>query len=115
MHSSATIRTERIAFRRRAANATALLASGVAAILVLTPLIAIFGYLVYRGVGSLSWNFLTKAPVPVGETGGGMGNAIVGSGEILLIASLFGVPLGIGGGIFLAEFGRNRFGNAVRF
>jgi phosphate transport system permease protein len=92
--------------------------SGVAVftvVLVLVPLIAIFGYLVYRGVGSISWAFLTQTPKPVGEPGGGMANAIVGSVFILGIASLIGVPLGIGAGIFLAEFGRNRCGSIIRF
>ncbi|HTD22992.1 MAG TPA: phosphate ABC transporter permease PstA [Terriglobales bacterium] len=90
------------------------LAAG-ATFVVLAPLAAIFGYLVYKGVGSLSWNFLTQIPKPTGETGGGMANAIVGSGLILLIASLIGVPMGIGTGIYLAEFGKKRFGNLVRF
>lgn len=92
--------------------------SGVAVltvILVLAPLIAIFGYLVYRGVGSINWAFLTQTPKPVGETGGGMANAIIGSVFILGIASIIGVPVGIGAGIYLAEFGRNRFGSAIRF
>jgi phosphate transport system permease protein len=84
-------------------------------IIVLAPLIAIFGYLVYRGVGSINWAFLTQTPKPVGEEGGGMANAIVGSVLILGIASLLGVPFGIGAGIYLAEYGRNRFGDAVRF
>src|ERR1700756_5897073 len=84
-------------------------------LLVLTPLIAIFGYLVYRGVGSINWAFLTQTPNPVGEPGGGMANAIAGSVLILGIASIIGVPFGIGAGIYLAEFGRNRFGSAVRF
>jgi phosphate transport system permease protein len=84
-------------------------------VLVLAPLIAIFGYLVYRGVGSINWAFLTQTPKPVGEAGGGMANAIVGSGFILGIASLFGVPLGVGAGIYLAEYGRNRFGDTIRF
>src|SRR5580698_11227657 len=83
--------------------------------LVLLPLVAIFGYLVYRGVGSLNWAFLTQLPQPVGEPGGGMANAIVGSAFILAIASAIGVPFGIGAGIYLAEFGRNRFGSAIRF
>src|SRR5271169_4262778 len=83
--------------------------------LVLAPLIAIFGYLVYRGVGSINWAFLTQTPKPVGEEGGGMANAIVGSIVILGIASIIGVPFGVGAGIYLAEFGRNRFGQAVRF
>src|SRR5438874_6137290 len=84
-------------------------------LLVLTPLVAIFGYLVYRGIGSINWAFLTQTPKPVGEAGGGMANAIVGSGLILGIASLIGVPFGVGAGIYMAEFGRNRFGSAIRF
>jgi phosphate transport system permease protein len=84
-------------------------------LLVLLPLVAIFGYLVYRGVGSINWAFLTQTPKPVGEAGGGMANAIVGSGFILGIASVLGVPLGVGAGIYLAEFGRHRFGDVIRF
>jgi phosphate transport system permease protein len=84
-------------------------------VLVLAPLVAIFGYLMYRGIGSINWAFLTQTPKPVGETGGGMANAIVGSIFILGIASLIGVPFGVGAGIYLAEFGRNRFGSAIRF
>src|SRR6266436_5381963 len=83
--------------------------------LVLVPLIAIFGYLVYRGIGSINWAFLTQTPKPVGEPGGGMANAIVGSAFILMIASVVGVPLGVGAGIYLAEFGQNRFGDSIRF
>jgi phosphate transport system permease protein len=83
--------------------------------IVLAPLVAIFGYLVYRGIGSLSWAFLTHMPKPVGEAGGGMANAIVGSLMILGIASIIGVPFGIGAGIYLAEFGRNRMGSVIRF
>jgi phosphate transport system permease protein len=84
-------------------------------IMVLVPLFAIFAYLVYRGVGSLNWAFLTQTPKPVGEAGGGMANAIVGSGFILALASLLGVPVGVGAGIYLAEYGRNRFGDVIRF
>lgn len=82
---------------------------------IVAPLLAIFGYLVVKGIGSINWAFLTQTPKPVGESGGGMANAIVGSGIILLLASLIGIPLGVGAGIYLAEFGRNKFGNAVRF
>jgi len=84
-------------------------------LLVLAPLIAIFAYLVYRGVGSINWAFLTQTPKPVGEVGGGMANAIVGSAFILAIASIIGVPFGVGAGIYLAEFGRNRLGGTIRF
>src|SRR5262249_57826846 len=87
----------------------------LAVILVLAPLGAIFIYLVYKGVGALNWDFLTKIPVPVGETGGGMANAIAGTAFILLIASIVGVPIGIGAGIYLAEYGRNRMGDVIRF
>ncbi len=84
-------------------------------VLVLVPLFAIFAYLVYRGIGSINWAFLTQTPRPVGEAGGGMANAIVGSAFILALASVLGVPIGVGAGVYLAEFGRNRFGDAIRF
>jgi phosphate transport system permease protein len=84
-------------------------------VLVLLPLFAIFAYLVYKGIGSINLAFLTQTPKPVGEPGGGMANAIAGSVVILAIASLMGVPLGIGAGIFLSEYGRNTYGDIVRF
>jgi phosphate transport system permease protein len=88
----------------------------LATIIVVVPLIAILFYLLKQGVSSLNWDFFTKVPVPVGESGGGMENAIVGSGVILALASLIGIPLGIGAGIYLAEYaGSTRFGNLVRF
>jgi phosphate transport system permease protein len=83
--------------------------------LVLAPLVAIFAYLAFRGVASLNWAFLTQIPKPEGELGGGMANAIVGSILILGVASVIGIPFGIGAGIYLAEFGRNRLGQVVRF
>jgi phosphate transport system permease protein len=87
----------------------------LAAALVILPLLAIFVYLLIKGIGSVNWAFLTQTPKPPGETGGGMANAIVGTGVVLAIASLIGVPLGIGSGIFLAEYGRNKFGDMIRF
>jgi phosphate transport system permease protein len=90
------------------------LAAGLS-VVVVSALIAIFAYLVLRGAGSLNWSFLTQTPKPVGEAGGGMANALLGSVMILGIASLFGVPVGIGAGIYLAEYGRNRLGQLVRF
>jgi phosphate transport system permease protein len=88
----------------------------LATILVVTPLIAIFVYLIYKGASSLNLAFFIHIPKPVGESGGGMANAIVGSAVLLGIASLLGVPIGIGGGIYLAEFGRGtRLANAIRF
>jgi phosphate transport system permease protein len=95
-----------------AATALAILST----VLVVAPLLLIFGYLVYKGASSLNLDFFTQIPKPEGETGGGMANAIVGSGVVLAIASLFGVPIGIGSGIFLAEFGRGtKLAEAVRF
>src|SRR5580700_11963326 len=92
-----------ISLWRRSVNSCATLAAAAAVILVLLPLGAVFGYLVYRGIGSINWAFLTQAPKPVGEPGGGMANAIAGSVLILGIASVIGVPFGIGAGIYLAE------------
>src|SRR5271165_781065 len=104
-----------IALRRRITDHFMTGLSVLTVILVLAPLIAIFGYLVYRGIGSINWAFLTQTPRPVGEAGGGMANAIVGSAFILGLASILGVPVGVGAGIYVAEFGRNRFGDGIRF
>src|SRR5262252_4789337 len=90
------------------------LAAGLS-VVVVGALVAIFAYLVLKGAGSLNWSFLTQTPKPVGEAGGGMANALIGSMIILAIASALGVPIGIGAGVYLAEFGRNRFGKLVRF
>ncbi|HKD60703.1 MAG TPA: phosphate ABC transporter permease PstA [Terracidiphilus sp.] len=88
----------------------------LATVLVVVPLIAIFVYLLIRGAGSLNLDFFTQIPKAAGEPGGGMANAIVGSAVLLGIASVIGVPIGIGAGIFLAEFGRGtRLANAIRF
>ena len=105
----------KISLRRRATDHVMTGAAILTVLIVLAPLVAIFGYLLYRGIGAIDWAFLTQTPKPVGEVGGGMANAIVGSGIILGIASLIGVPLGVGAGIYLAEFGRNRVGAAIRF
>lgn len=100
---------------RRLKDHTATAFAIATVVIVLTPLVAIFGYLVYKGIGSINVAFLTQIPKPPGEVGGGMANAIAGSVLILAIASLLGVPLGIGAGIYLAEYGRNRFGDTIRF
>ncbi|MGA7522146.1 MAG: phosphate ABC transporter permease PstA [Acidobacteriaceae bacterium] len=87
-----------------------------ATILVTAPLVAIFIDLVYKGAVSLNWNFFTKLPAPVGEMGGGMANAIVGSGVLLGLASAIGVPIGIAAGIYLSEYGRGtKLSILVRF
>lgn len=115
MHSMAQPAMRSLSTWRRLANHGATAFAILTAILVLVPLMAIFAYLVIKGVGAINWAFLTQTPKPVGEVGGGMANAIVGSGVILLISSLIGIPLGIGSGIYLAEYGRNKVGDMVRF
>ena len=105
-----------ISIYRRSLNSLVTFAAIGAVVLVLLPLGAVFGYLIYKGIGSINWAFLTQIPKPPGEAGGGMANAIAGSVYILMIASIFGVPLGIGAGIYLSEYGRGtRFGNLIRF
>ncbi len=105
----------RISLRRRITDHVMTGVAVLTVILVLVPLVAIFAYVVYRGIGSINWAFLTQTPKPVGEAGGGMANAIVGSALMLALASIIGVPLGVGAGIYLAEYGRNRLGDSIRF
>lgn len=114
-NSASACRTTYVRWRRRLTDYAATAVAALTTLLVLAPLLAILGYLVYRGAGAVNWAFLTHTPAPVGEAGGGMANAILGSGVILAIACALGVPLGVGSGIYLAEYGRNRFGNYIRF
>ncbi len=106
-------------WRFRWRTATDRLATGLAVLataVVVAPLVAIFIYLVYKGARSLNVAFFTQLPKPPGEVGGGMANAMLGSAILLALASVIGVPIGIGGGIFLAEFGRGtKLANAIRF
>jgi phosphate transport system permease protein len=89
--------------------------TGVCALVAVSVLFFILGYLVFHGGTSISWNFFTKLPAPVGEGGGGMANAIVGSAKLLLLASLIGVPVGFFGAIYLAEFGGGATTFVVRY
>ncbi len=101
---------------RNVANHLATALAVLSTIVVVAPLVAIFVYLIYKGASSLNLAFFTQIPKPVGEAGGGMANAILGSAVILGLSSLMGIPVGIAAGIFLAEFGRgSRFANVVRF
>jgi phosphate transport system permease protein len=86
----------------------------LAAFLGVGVLIAIFIYIAIKGLGAINLNFFTKTPVPVGETGGGISNAIVGTLLIVAIASVIALPLGIGAGTYLAEFGHGSFSDVVR-
>jgi len=104
-----------VSLGRRIINQGATVFAVLAVVLVLVPLLAIFVYLVIKGIGSVNLAFLTQTPKPPGEVGGGMANGIVGTGVILAVASVIGLPLGIGSGIYLAEYGRNRFGDLIRF
>jgi phosphate transport system permease protein len=89
--------------------------TGVCAFIAVAVLFLILGYLVYHGGTSISWSFFTKLPTPVGESGGGMANAIVGSAKLLLLATLIGVPVGFFGAIYLAEFSGNTLAFIVRY
>ena len=109
------VRKNSVSLRRRLTNQAALGAIAFAALLVTVPLFLILGTVIYHGIAELNWAFLTQLPKPVGEEGGGMANAIVGSLLLLGYASLIGIPLGIGAGVYLAEYGRNQLGNVVRF
>src|SRR6202140_1383132 len=104
-----------VSLRRRLTDHAMTCVAALTVLVVLLPLFAIFAYLIYKGIGSINLAFLTQTPKPVGEPGGGMAKAIVASMVILSIASVLGVPLGIGAGIFLSEYGRNRYGDIVRF
>lgn len=89
--------------------------TGLCALLVVSVLFFILGYLIWNGARSLSFAFFTKLPVPVGQDGGGMANAIIGSGKLLLLASAIGIPIGVLGGIYLAEFSKGVFPSIVRY
>jgi phosphate transport system permease protein len=89
--------------------------TGVCAMVAVSVLFLILGYLAVHGGASVNWNFFTKLPVPVGETGGGMANAILGSAKMLLLATLFGVPIGFFGAIYLAEFSNGSIAFVVRY
>jgi phosphate transport system permease protein len=102
--------------RRYLVNHTVTGLAVLSTVLVILPLIAILVYLIYMGASSLNLAFFTHIPAPVGEAGGGMANAIVGSGIILAVASVLGIPVGIAAGVYLAEFGRGGLlAAAIRF
>lgn len=102
-------------FRRKAINAVMLTLTGLCTLMAVGTLVFILGYLFEHGGRSLTLDFFTKLPAPVGETGGGMANALLGSAKLLLLASCIGVPIGFLGGVYLAEFGRSGFSSVVRY
>ena len=101
--------------RRKTVNWVMLSLTGLCTLIAAGILFFILGYLAIHGATSLNWNFFTKLPTPVGETGGGMANAIVGSAKLLFLATLVGVPIGFLGGVYLAEFGGSVFSFFVRY
>jgi len=104
----------RIKWRRFVSNFMLTL-TGLCALVSVSVLFLILGYLVFNGGKSINWAFFTQLPRPVGETGGGMANAIVGSAKLLMAASLLGVPIGFFGGIYLAEFSGSAMASVVRY
>ena len=100
---------------RKFLNVVMLTLTGVAAFGVVAVLFLILGYLVWNGGKSLNFDFFTQLPKPVGETGGGMANAIVGSLKLLLLAALMGLPVGLMAGVYLAEFGGKTFSYVIRY
>ena len=107
-------RSKRTDQTRRAVSFVIRTLTAACAFFVVVVLLVILGYIAMRGLGAINFQFLIDTPKPVGE-GGGIGNAILGSLVLLVLASLFGLPLGIAVGIYLAEFGPGRFGSVVRF
>ena len=104
-----------ISRQRRLINVFMLSLSGVCTALVVGVLFFVLGYLFIHGIRSLNWDFFTKLPKPTGQTGGGMANAIVGSGKVLLVATLIGVPIGFLAGVYLAEYSNKGFASLVRY
>jgi len=100
---------------RKSLNVVMLTLTGVCAFAVVSVLFLILGYFVIHGGSSLNWDFFTKLPKPVGETGGGMANAILGSLKLLLLAALMGLPVGLMAGVYLAEFGGKTFSFVIRY
>ncbi|HXK19177.1 MAG TPA: phosphate ABC transporter permease PstA [Polyangiaceae bacterium] len=84
-------------------------------VLALIPLFSVLWYVLVRGIGGINLDFFTELPKPVGESGGGMGNAVLGTLKLVGLAGLFGIPPGVLAGVYLAEFGHSKFGQAVRF
>lgn len=102
-------------YRRKIANVVMLSSSFLSAIITIVPLFLVFYYTIKEGVKYLNWDFFTKLPTPIGETGGGMANAIVGTLILIGIGGGIGIPIGMLSGIYLSEFGKNKFGAVVRF
>jgi phosphate transport system permease protein len=104
-----------LSFRRRAVNAIMLFLTGVCTVVAVGLLFFILGYLLFQGGSSLNLAFFTNLPVPTGETGGGMANALIGSAKVLSLATLIGVPIGFLAGVYLAEYAHTSYAAVIRF
>ncbi len=107
--------TDALLARRHRANWIMLGLTGVCTVIALSVLFFILGYIAWKGASAIDWNFITKLPKPVGEEGGGIVNAIVGSLKIVGLAACFGVPVGVLGAVYLAEYGGTKMAFAIRF
>ena len=112
---SASLQAPRGYGRRIAVDYTMRVVMGAAALVVLVVLAVILGYMIYKGVGAMNVAFFTELPKPVGEEGGGIANAIVGSLIMLGLATLISVPVGILAAIYLSEFGTGWYAQTIRF
>src|SRR5215471_14483301 len=106
---------DKLSFRRRAVNVVMLNLTGIFTLIAVGLLFFILGYLFVQGGFSLNLDFFTKLPVPVGEMGGGMANALLGSAKVLLLATCIGVPIGFLAGIYLAEYSGAAYASVIRF
>ncbi|NQU17693.1 MAG: phosphate ABC transporter permease PstA [Candidatus Saganbacteria bacterium] len=100
---------------RRIKEQIFLIAVFLCAVIAVIPLFSVIGYVFVKGIGAIDFNFFTQLPAPVGETGGGMGNAVVGTFILVVLSCLLGLPIGIFGGIWLAQFGGGKRGFMIRY
>ncbi len=101
--------------RRKALSGFVVVLCGAAVVVALVPLFFVFAYVLQKGFSSLNWDFFTKMPKPVGEPGGGMANAMLGTLYLIAIASVLAIPVGVIAGVYLSEYGKKPFGSLVRF
>jgi phosphate transport system permease protein len=100
---------------RKTVNIAMFTLAGLCALATVSLLFFILGFLVWNGARAIHWSFFTELPKPVGESGGGMAHAIVGSAKLLLLAALAGVPVGLLTGVYLSEFAGNRYAFVIRY
>ena len=101
--------------RRKFLSGLVVFLCGLAVVVALVPLFFVFAYVLQKGFSSLNWDFFTKMPKPVGESGGGMANAMLGTLYLIAIASVLAIPVGVIAGVYLSEYGKKPFGSLVRF